>query len=83
MQIIEGFMVRTTPAMVPARIRMLASSVACILLDFQSILMNTTLADIAVLCSSRRGDGGWCYNLSQKGIHIHISNIHTNVYRNI
>ena len=30
----------------------LLSSVVCILLDFQSTLINTTLADIAVLCTS-------------------------------
>ena len=53
MQIIVGFMLRTTPKIVLYRSNMLAlrRRLLC-LAAFQSILMNTTLADTAVLCSS-------------------------------
>ena len=46
MQIIVGFMWRTTLAIVAARRFMLWMSLLFILLDFQSIFVNTTLADI-------------------------------------
>ena len=57
MQIIVGFMLCTTLAIVSPKRVMLACSLAC--LDaFQSILMNTTLTDFPVLCSS--GASGLC-----------------------
>ena len=53
MQIIAGFILRTTPPIVSPKIDMLALSLFLLCRDaFQSMLMNTTFALIIVLCSS-------------------------------